>query len=115
MPHLFVRLQVGCVIDMEYIVQTTIICLAFVGADWGNYRGAYSSIKTFYRIPDHINYSYFLFPRIIFILISGVMASTIAFRKDYDSIFGVLSFVMFLVATFYPHVRTFMAAERYND
>lgn len=101
------------VIDMENYIKVIFI-LAFTPIfDWLMYDGTYKSIRAFYSIPDHINYKYFFFPRILIIIAAAILFAVATYDKQTNFVMAAIATAVFFIASFYPQVRTFMAAKRY--
>jgi len=112
-PQAVVLPQERSVSEMETLLYILVVCLTAVGLDWALYNGAYRSIQAFFRIPVDIGYRTFLFPRIVLVVLSGIIVAIATLRVKADVPMALTGFAIFLVVTVYPQVRTFMAAERY--
>lgn len=98
--------------DAFYIV---IVCVAAIGIDWALYNGSYRGLRAFYRVPDGINYRYFLFPRLFLIVAAGVVVSIATLSDRPNVSMAMTGFAIFLAASIYAQIATFMKAERYRD
>lgn len=98
---------------MESLSYLVTVCVVAVGLDWALYNGTYRSLQAFFRIPDGINYRHFVFPRIILILLSGVVVAISTQGDEPNVPIALAGFAIFLATSIYPQVRTFMKAERY--
>lgn len=103
-----------CATDMENAFYIFAVCVVVVGLDWALYSGTYKSIRVFFRIPASVNYKYFFFPRIIFVVLSGVIIAISAL--DPTNVPMVLvGFGLFLMTSLYPQVQTLVRSKLYKD
>jgi len=100
---------------MPDILYILIVCAAAFGIDWALYNGAYRSIQAFYRVPDGINYQHFLFPRVILTLCAGAIISISTLDGKPNIPLAMTGFAIFLTASVYAQIRTFLKSERYKD
>lgn len=90
------------------------VFLAVLGIDWALYDGTYRSLKAFYRIPEDIDYRRLIFPRILLTLCAAALMSAATLRVEPDVPLAITGFLLFLIASAYGQIRTYLNAKRYT-
>ena len=73
------------------------------------------SLKAFYRIPRDVDYQHLLFPRIILTLCAAGLIAVATLDGKPNVPMAMTGFAIFLIASGYAQVRTFLKADRYKD
>ena len=101
---------------MEHLPYILAISLILMGVDWALIDGFRASLKAFRDIPRKLDYKYFLFPRIIVTITSGIMIYLCAETKlfgDYSVVLIFAAILVFFVTSLYPQAVMLFRSKTY--
>ena len=98
--------------SLDDLLVVTAFIIASIALDGVFFWRLKNIHDAFFKAPDELNYVYFIFPRIIFVAISGLVVSLGSLERPINIILIIFGGTIFGMSSIYPHIVIFLRSER---